>query len=152
MAVDGATTKHRGDGALPYREGSGDKRLRELRRTTTPTDSRIPAKHIYEFLTLGPGAISQGRGDEEPKGTEQLDFVARGRSNSRALQGWIVSIFAAETPQRRLRNARGGFSPAVSPITLRTMVLYIILQPYPPQVGQHRQPQHSRGSWPQGGS
>ena len=26
----------------------------------------------YEFLTLGPGAISHGRGEEKPKGTAQL--------------------------------------------------------------------------------
>ncbi len=61
-------------------------RVRALRCTTTPTDSWILAKHNYEFLTLGPGAISQGRGDEEPKGTEHArrnlqrsdrnDFVA----------------------------------------------------------------------------
>ena len=55
--------------------------MRVLRRTTTPTDSRILAKHIYEFLTLRPGAISQGRGDKEPKGTDQLGLAraARGR-------------------------------------------------------------------------
>ena len=55
--------------------------MRALRCTTTPTDSQILAKHNYEFLTLGPGAISQGRGDEEPKGTEPLGIAraARGR-------------------------------------------------------------------------
>ncbi len=30
---------------------------------------------IYEFLTLGPGAISHGRGEEKPKGTEQLELL-----------------------------------------------------------------------------
>ncbi len=117
MAADGDATKHRGGGALPYRGGSVVMRLRVFRRTATPTDIQIMAKHDYEFLYMGPGAISQGRGDEEPKGKEQLESDARGRSSRRALQGRIVSIFAAETPQRRLRNARGGFFPAVSPIT-----------------------------------
>ena len=70
VAADGAATKHRGGGALPYRGGSGDRRLRASRRTATPTDSRILAKHSYEFPTLGPGAISRGRGDEEPKGKD----------------------------------------------------------------------------------
>ena len=39
----------------------------------------------------------------------------RGRSSRRALQGQIVKIFAAVTPQGRLQIARGGFFPAVSP-------------------------------------
>ncbi len=69
-------TKHRGGGALPYRGGSGDMRMRASRRTTTPIDIRILAnKHNYEFLTLGPGAISQDHGDEEPKDTEQLGLA-----------------------------------------------------------------------------
>ena len=98
VAADEAATKHRGVGALPYRRGSWDRRLRASRHTTTPADSRILAKHSYEFLTLGPGAISQGRGDGEPKGMEQLEIVARGRSSRRAMQGQIMSIFAAVTP------------------------------------------------------
>ena len=68
-------TKHRGGGAFPYRGGSRGTRLRALRRTTTPTDSRILDKHSYEILTLGPGAISQGRGAERPKGTEQHETL-----------------------------------------------------------------------------
>ncbi len=56
------------------------------------------------ILTLGPRAISQGRGVEKPKGTEQLEIVARGRS-SRRLQDRMVSIFAAEASQGRLRSA-----------------------------------------------
>ena len=31
--------------------------------------------HSYEFLNLGPGAISHGRGEEKPKGTEQLELM-----------------------------------------------------------------------------
>ena len=42
--------------------------------------------------------------------------VASGAARGRC-KGGIVSIFAAETPQGRLRSARGGFFPAVSPIT-----------------------------------
>ena len=45
-------------------------RLRASRRTATPTDNLILAKHNYEFPTLGPGAKSQGRGDEKPKRME----------------------------------------------------------------------------------
>ena len=80
---DEASTQHRGDGALPCRGGSRDMRVRASRRTTTPTDNRIMVKHIYEFLTLGPGALSQGRNVEKPKGVEQLGIVARRRSNFR---------------------------------------------------------------------
>ncbi len=64
-------------------------RVRASRRTTTPTDNRILAKHSYEFLTLGPGAISQGRGFEEPKGKEQA---------RRTVQGWDRGDFAAVRP------------------------------------------------------
>ncbi len=39
----------------------------------------------------------------------------RKRSSRRTLQGQIVTIFATVTPQGRLQNARGGFSPGVSP-------------------------------------
>ena len=56
-------------------------RLRALRHTAAPTDSRILAKRCYEFLIMGPGARSQVCGDEEPKETEHLGLarVARGR-------------------------------------------------------------------------
>ncbi len=40
-----AATKHRGGGALPHRGGSGDMRLRAIRRTTTSSDNRILTKH-----------------------------------------------------------------------------------------------------------
>ena len=101
--------KRRSGGALPHRGGFEDRRLRALRRTTISTDNRILAKHNYEFLILGPGEISQGRGDEELKGTEQLEIDASGRSSRRALQGQIMSIFVTVTPQGRLQNARGIF-------------------------------------------
>ncbi len=61
-------------------------RLHARRRTVTPTDRRILA-HNYQILTLGPGAIRQGRGVEKPKRKEQVEIVARGRSSRRALQG-----------------------------------------------------------------
>jgi len=54
----GAATKHRGGGALPHQGGFGDMRLQALRHTSTPTDNRILANHIYEFLTLGTGAMA----------------------------------------------------------------------------------------------
>ncbi len=43
-----------------------------------------------------------------------------------------------------------GSLPVISPITYRTMVLHISFQPYPPQVGQHWWPRHSRGAGPRG--
>ena len=49
-------------------------------------------------LTLGTGFVKSIRGVEKPKGKEQLEITARGRSIRRALQGRIVSIFAAITP------------------------------------------------------
>ena len=70
-------------------------RLRASRRTATPINNRIMAKHSYEFLTLGPGAISQGRGDEEPKGTEQLGLTGakRGRRmREETCKGRIAAI------------------------------------------------------------
>ena len=72
-----AAAKHRGGRAFPYRWGYGDKRLRALRRTTNHADNWILAKHRYEILTLGSGAVSQGRGAERPKGTEQLETMQR---------------------------------------------------------------------------
>ena len=101
MAVDEAATKPHGGGASPYRGGSKDKRLRALRRTATPTDNRILAKHNYECLTLASGAIIQGRGNEEPKGTEH----AR-RNLQRSDRGDFVAVRA---PQGRLRGARRAF-------------------------------------------
>ncbi len=50
-------------------------RMLASRRTTTPTNNRNLATHSYEILTLGPGAISQGRGEERPKGTEHLETL-----------------------------------------------------------------------------
>jgi hypothetical protein len=79
VAADEAATKHRGGGASPHGRGNGDMRLRAQRRTSAPTDSRILAKLSYEFLTLGPGAISQGRGEEEPKLTEHLVLAGAAR-------------------------------------------------------------------------
>ncbi len=44
--------------------------------------------YIYELMTLEPGALSQDCGEEKPKGTEQLNIDARGRSNiRRTMQG-----------------------------------------------------------------
>jgi len=53
-------------------------------------------------LTLGPGAISQRRGDEEPKGTE------RARSNpQRSDRG----DFAIVRPMGGCEELEGGFKP-----------------------------------------
>ena len=76
--------------------------MRASRRTATPTDNRILAKHIYDFLTLGPVAISQGRGDEE-----------QARRN---LQRSDCGDFAAVRPRGGCEELEG-FSPEVSLIT-----------------------------------
>ena len=68
-------------------------------------------------LTQGTGFVKSRRGVEKPKGKEQLEIAPRGRSSRGAMQSHIVSIFAPVTPQGRLQNASGGFSPAVSPLT-----------------------------------
>ncbi len=73
-------------------------RLRALRRTTTPTDSRILAPHNYEFLTPGPGAISQGRGDEEPKGTELLGLARAARERRKRVENCEGRIAAISLP------------------------------------------------------
>ena len=73
-------------------------RLRALRRTTTPTDSRILAKHTYVFLTTGPRAISQGRGNEEPKGTEQLGLARAARGRRRPGENCEGQIAAISLP------------------------------------------------------
>ena len=55
--------------------------------------------HNYKFLTLGPGSISHGRGEEKLKGTELMNIFERGRSSQRALKGKIVTIFVAVCPR-----------------------------------------------------
>ena len=57
-------------------------------------------------LTPGTGFARSRRGVEKPKGMEQREISTRGRSSRRVLQGRIVSISAAESPQGRLRSAR----------------------------------------------
>jgi hypothetical protein len=65
--------------------GSSEKVVAGVTPHRDPTDIRIMAKHIYEFLTLGPGAIRHGRGVEKPNRTEKLKIVARERSTRRTL-------------------------------------------------------------------
>ena len=88
-------------------------RMRALRRTTTPTDNRIMAKHSYEILTLRPGAIIQGRGAERPKGTEQLETLQGDGWDARQDH---VDLRRRGTP-REIEECSGVFFPAVSPIT-----------------------------------
>ena len=103
----GLLTKHHDTGAPPYQGGSRDRiGLRQASQRPPPSAGigfQLP------HLTLGTGFVKSRRGVEKPKGKEQLEIVARGRISRRAMQGQIVSIFAAMTPQGRLRNARGGF-------------------------------------------
>jgi hypothetical protein len=91
--------------------------LRASRHTTTPTDRRILAKNIYDFLSLGPEAISQGRGVEKPKGMEQMEIVARGRrSNRRDSRPYRVNLRHRGTPRATMKCG-GFFFLVVSPIT-----------------------------------
>ena len=105
----------------------------------------------YLILTQRPGAISQGRSVEKSKGTEQMEIVARGRSNR---WGFKTGSSRSSPPRHLMGGCEvldRGF-PVIFPITWRTTVLHIILEPYSPQVGQHRQPRHNRGSSPPGGA
>jgi hypothetical protein len=95
VAADEAATKHRGGGASPYRGGSRDMRVR-----ASPPPSAGSWLHIYLILTLGPGAIIQGRGDEEPKGTEE----AR-RNMQRSDRGDFVAV----RPRGACEELEGGF-------------------------------------------
>ena len=111
----------RGRGCLPSITASETSRSEGGQRTgpacVRQIDHRPPpsAGHGFQLpqLTMGTGFVKSRRGVEKPKGKKQLEIVARGRSSRGALQGRIVSIFAAMTPQGRLQNARGGVSPAV---------------------------------------
>ena len=94
---------------LPRTEGGMGTGECELRAAQRPPPTAGSWLQIYLILTLGPGAISQGRGDEEPKGTEQ----AR-RNMQRSDRG----DFAAVHPRGDFEDrARGGLSPEVSLIT-----------------------------------
>ena len=115
MAADGAAYQASRHRRPPVPRGLGDKTgLRQA--SQRPPPSAGPGFQ-FPHLTLGAGLVKSRRGVEKPKGKEQLEIVARRRSSRRALQGQIVTIFAAVTRQGRLHNARGGFFPAVSPIT-----------------------------------
>ena len=62
-------------------------------------------------MNLGPGAISHGRGEEKPKGPEQLELVARGRSMcGENCEGKIVTIFATVRPRGGCEELEGCFS------------------------------------------
>ncbi len=75
--------------------------------------------HNYEMLTLGLRAISQGRDDKEPKGTEELKTATtRGRLRRKDYTAKVGSWrFRFHAPREWLRGARGVFSPKVSFIT-----------------------------------
>jgi len=73
------------------------------------------AKHNYEFLALGPGAICQGRGVEIEGWSGGIR--CKGAEQPEGLQGKIASISAAEAPQGQLKSAKGGVFLAVSLIT-----------------------------------
>ena len=79
------------------------------RRKATPSDSRIMAKHSYEFLTLGLGAISQGRGVETPKGMDQLEIVARRRSSRSGCKTKSCQSSSPRHPRGDCVVPEGGF-------------------------------------------
>ena len=114
----GLLTKHHDIGALPNRLPRGV--WGEDRHASSKPANPTVHRSWLSAPSPDPGyriRYKSRRGVEKQKGKEQIEIVARGRSSRRALQGQIVTIFAAVTPHGRLQNARGGFFPAVSPIT-----------------------------------
>ncbi len=71
-------TKHHGFGALPYRGGLGTGPVCQAGQRPPPS-----AGHGFQLphMTLGTGFVKSRRGAEKPKGKEQLEIVARGRSS-----------------------------------------------------------------------
>ncbi len=102
----GMPTKHHDVGALPYRGEYGDRTgLRQASQRPSPFSG--PS---FQFPHLGTGFVKSRRGVEKPKGTEQLEIDAMGRSSRRAMQGHIVSIFATVTrPKGDCKMPEGGF-------------------------------------------
>ena len=78
----------------------------------TLTDRRIvaPQLSIPDLGTLNAKSRSR-RGEAEGDGL--VGERGKEMEQPERLQGKITSIFAAETPQGRLRSARGSFFPAV---------------------------------------
>ncbi len=100
MAADEAATKHRGGGASPYRGGLGTREC-ERHAAQRPPPTTESWLYIYLILTMGPGVISQaGRGDEEPKVTEQA---------RRNLQRPDRGDFGAVRPKGGCEELEGGF-------------------------------------------
>ena len=83
--------------------GTGECELRAAQRPPPTTGSWL---HNYLILTMGLGAICQGRGDEDPKGTEQ----AR-RNLHRSDRG----DFAAVRPRGDCEELEGGFQVRFPP-------------------------------------
>ena len=86
---------------LPRTEGGLGTGECELRAAQQPPPAAGSWLHSYLILTLGSGAISQGRGDEEPKGTEQA---------RRNLQRSDRGDFAAVRPKGGCEELEGGFT------------------------------------------
>ena len=118
MAADEAATRigveelPRSEGA----EGSGGNFPRFRVQEARPPSCRRHRGRRPFSLTMGSGSFSVEDGDDQPtSGATGGHCKETGRPEG--LQDQIVTIFATETPKGRLGGARGGFSPAVSPIT-----------------------------------
>jgi len=72
-----------------------------------------PGSRATDFVTLGPGAISHGRGEENPKGTEQLELVQGNGVAGAATRSYRGDLALRCSPGAAARSKRG-FFPAVS--------------------------------------
>jgi hypothetical protein len=66
----------------------------------------------YEFLAMGPGAISHVRGEEMPKGTEQLELLQGDGVAGAATRSDRGDLALRCSPGTAARSRRG-FFPAV---------------------------------------
>ena len=97
---------------FPTRGGSGDKWCRRD-ASNRPPPTAGSWLQSYEFLTLGPGAISHGRGEEKPKGTEQLELL-QGDGVAGAATRSDRGDLARRCPPGAASRSKQGFFLAVS--------------------------------------
>ncbi len=90
--------------------GSGGAR-RDAGNRPPPTAGSL--LQSYEFLILGPGARSHGRGEEKPKGTKQLELLQGDGVAGAATRSDRGDLALRCSPGAAARSMRG-FFPTVS--------------------------------------